>query len=128
LTLFLCVLWQRYYHQARVQAQFEHRAVTLADVLQSKLIGLLGALESISDLYSANLEGEGDRLFGVIAMFVRHPMSEFVLQALATIATNIALGLERLQAREALHESELRFRQLAEHIHEVFNLFEIVSQ
>jgi two-component system NtrC family sensor kinase len=62
----------------------------------------------------------GDRLFGVIAMFARHPLSEFVLQALATIATNIALGLERLQAREALRESELRFRQLAQHIHEVF--------
>jgi two-component system, NtrC family, sensor kinase len=67
----------------------------------------------------------GDRLFGVIAMFARHPLSEFVLQALATIATNIALGLERLQAREALRESELRFRQLAQHIHEVFYLFEV---
>jgi len=38
----------------------------------------------------------GDRLFGVIAMFARHALSEFILQALATIATNIALGLERL--------------------------------
>jgi hypothetical protein len=39
-------------------------------------------------------------------MFARHPLSKFVLQALATIATNIALGLERLQAREALRENE----------------------
>lgn len=70
----------------------------------------------------------GDRLFGVIAMFARHPSSKFVLQALATIATNIALGFERLQAREALRESELRFRQLVEHIHEVFYLFEVESQ
>jgi len=70
----------------------------------------------------------GDRLFGVIAMFARHPLSKFVLQALATIATNIPLGLERLQAREALRESELRFRQLVEHIHEVFYLFEVESQ
>jgi two-component system, NtrC family, sensor kinase len=67
----------------------------------------------------------GDCLFGVIAMFARHPLSEFVLQALATIATNIAFGLERLQARETLRESELRFRQLAQHIHEVFYLFEV---
>jgi PAS domain S-box-containing protein len=58
LTLFVCVLWQRYYHQARVQAEFEHRAVILADVLQSKLIGLLEALESIGDLYSASTEVE----------------------------------------------------------------------
>ena len=58
LTLFLCVLWQRYYHQARVQAEFEHRAVILADVLQSKLVGHLEALESIGDLYSASTEVE----------------------------------------------------------------------
>jgi PAS domain S-box-containing protein len=70
----------------------------------------------------------GDRLVGVIALFARHQLSDVVLQALATIANNIALSLERLHAREALRESELRFRQLTEHIHEVFYLYESVSE
>ncbi|MGE3541929.1 MAG: response regulator [Candidatus Tectimicrobiota bacterium] len=69
----------------------------------------------------------GDRLVGVIAMFARQALSPFVLQGLGSIATTIALGLERLQARQALRESELRFRQLTEHLHEVFYLFEIES-
>jgi PAS domain S-box-containing protein len=66
----------------------------------------------------------GDHLVGVIAMFARHPLSDFVLQALEGIANSIALGLEDLHARQALLESELRFRQLAEHIHEVFYLYD----
>ena len=41
-----------------MQAEFEYRAVVLSDVLQSKLIGLLEVLESISDLYGASTEVE----------------------------------------------------------------------
>jgi len=35
---------------------------------------------------------------------------------------------ERQRAEEAFRESELRFRQLAEHIHEIFYLFEVESE
>lgn len=70
----------------------------------------------------------GDRLFGVIAMFAAYPLSDFVLQALRNLTSFIAFGLERLYAREALSESELRFRQLTEHLHEVFYLADIDSQ
>jgi GAF domain-containing protein/DNA-binding response OmpR family regulator len=61
-----------------------------------------------------------DRLVGVIAMFARHPLTEATLEAIAAVANSIALSVERLQAREKLQESEQRFRQLTEHIHEIF--------
>jgi hypothetical protein len=59
-------------------------------------------------------------LVGVVAMFTRHPMTDATLEAIAAVANSIALSVERLHARDALHESELRFHQLTEHIHEAF--------
>jgi PAS domain S-box-containing protein len=46
---------------------------------------------------------------------------------LESVANNIAFGLEHLHAQEALGESEGRFRQLAEHMLEVFYLFDAES-
>ncbi|MEA3212319.1 MAG: hypothetical protein QOE70_5376, partial [Chthoniobacter sp.] len=43
-----------------------------------------------------------DRVVGVMAMFARHPLSEVTLEALATIANNIALGIENKRAEEEL--------------------------
>jgi PAS domain S-box-containing protein len=56
-----------------------------------------------------------DRLIGVMAMFARHPLSEDVLEALATIAAPIAQGIERKRAEQALRESDERFRSAFDH-------------
>ena len=45
-----------------------------------------------------------DRLVGVVAMFARKPFTEATLQALASVANGIALGIERKQAEERLRE------------------------
>ena len=41
-----------------------------------------------------------DRLIGVIAMFARHTLNDVTLQAMATIANGIAIGIERLRMQE----------------------------
>lgn len=43
-----------------------------------------------------------DHVTGVIAIFARHPLDEVTLQALATVANSIALGIERLHVQEEL--------------------------
>ncbi|MBD2163967.1 PAS domain S-box protein [Calothrix membranacea FACHB-236] len=53
-------------------------------------------------------------LVGVIAMFARHPLTELTLDALKLSANEIALGIKRLQAEEALHKSEGKYRHLVE--------------
>ncbi|MBI3795886.1 MAG: PAS domain S-box protein, partial [Deltaproteobacteria bacterium] len=53
-------------------------------------------------------------LVGVVAMFARQPLTEFTLKALAAVADEIALGIERKQAEEALRANERRFRALIE--------------
>lgn len=45
-----------------------------------------------------------DRLVGVVAMFARKPLTDATLQALASVANGIALGIERKQAEERLKE------------------------
>jgi PAS domain S-box-containing protein len=61
-----------------------------------------------------------DSLVGVIALLSRKPASEDLLGVLASVADSLAQGIERWRAEERLHESERRFRQLAENIREVF--------
>jgi PAS domain S-box-containing protein len=56
------------------------------------------------------------RVLGVMAMFARRPLSEFTLDALASVAEKIAIGLDRKRAEEALRESEARFRSLFENV------------
>lgn len=46
-----------------------------------------------------------DRLVGVLAKFARHPLTETCLQALASVADRIALGIERKRAEEELQEA-----------------------
>src|SRR5712691_7878909 len=52
-----------------------------------------------------------ERVLGVMAMFARHPLSEFVPKALASVASAVAVGVERKRAEEALRQSEERLRQ-----------------
>src|SRR5438046_6425668 len=46
-----------------------------------------------------------DRVLGVMAMFARQPLPEFVPQALASVASAVAVGIERKRAEEALRQS-----------------------
>ena len=48
------------------------------------------------------------RTVGVIALFSKKPMTEAVLAALASVADEIAVGVERQRAEEALWDSEMR--------------------
>jgi serine phosphatase RsbU (regulator of sigma subunit)/putative methionine-R-sulfoxide reductase with GAF domain len=43
-----------------------------------------------------------DRLVGVMAMFARRPLSEATLDVMASVANEIAVGIERIQAEEEL--------------------------
>src|SRR5438477_7384470 len=52
-----------------------------------------------------------DRELGVVAMFAWHPLSEFLPKALASMASAVAVGVERKRAEEALRQSEERLRQ-----------------
>lgn len=52
-----------------------------------------------------------ERVLGLMAMFARHPLSEFVPKALASVASALAVGIERKRAEGALRSSEERLRQ-----------------
>jgi PAS domain S-box-containing protein len=56
-----------------------------------------------------------DRLVGVVALFARQPLSEETLQALGSIADEIALGIDRRRAGEALRASEERYHAAFAH-------------
>ncbi|HEX4614140.1 MAG TPA: PAS domain S-box protein [Urbifossiella sp.] len=45
-----------------------------------------------------------DRLVGVMAMFARQPLSEMTLAAMASVADEIAVGIERKVGEERLHQ------------------------
>ncbi|HEY9812844.1 MAG TPA: ATP-binding protein, partial [Candidatus Sericytochromatia bacterium] len=61
-----------------------------------------------------------ERLFGVIAMFARQSLPAITLEAMASVANNIALRIKSKQTELALQESEERFRQMAENVRQVF--------
>lgn len=60
-----------------------------------------------------------ERLVGAIALFARQPLPEVTLQAIASVANNIAFGIQSKWIESQLQESEQRFRQMAENIREV---------
>ncbi len=49
---------------------------------------------------------DDERLVGVMGMFARHPLSEAALQAMATMATGVALGIERKRAEDELRRAK----------------------
>ena len=55
-----------------------------------------------------------DRLVGVLGMFAREPLSDVTLQALESVASGIAMSIDRKRAEQALIASEAKFRRLAE--------------
>lgn len=61
-----------------------------------------------------------NRLVGVMAMFARHPLSEATLEAMASVANGVALGIERKRSQERLQEQlierkKAEVRLVAEH-------------
>jgi PAS domain S-box-containing protein len=58
------------------------------------------------------------QLIGVMALFARQPLSEFILTALRSAADTIAVGIKRKTAEEAVQESEERLRQITENTDE----------
>jgi PAS domain S-box-containing protein len=61
-----------------------------------------------------------DHLVGVMAVFSRKPLSQNTLDAMGSVAQNIAVGVQRQMALSDLRRSEERFRELAENINEIF--------
>lgn len=57
-----------------------------------------------------------DRLVGVLVMFARKSVNEFIFRALASAADIIALGIARNQAEETLRMSERKYRMLLENL------------
>jgi PAS domain S-box-containing protein len=53
-----------------------------------------------------------DHLAGVMALFARQPLSDATLQAMAAVADQIALGIERKRAEEALRFAEQRLQHV----------------
>ncbi len=54
------------------------------------------------------------RVVGAIAVFARHYLTPADLEAIASVADRLAVGLDRLQAENALQESEARYRAVVE--------------
>ncbi len=68
-----------------------------------------------------------DRLVGVAALFARKPLADSVLKALASVADEIALGIERKRTEEALRASEEQFRIAAENASDVIIVRDLVT-
>jgi PAS domain-containing protein len=66
----------------------------------------------------------GDRLVGVCALFARHTLTDTILQALASISNNIALGIERHRTAEELRASQKKFQDLFESTHDAMMISE----
>ncbi len=52
------------------------------------------------------------RLVGVMGMFCRHPLSDSVLDVMASVANTIAVGIDRKRAEEALREREAHLQTI----------------
>ncbi len=60
-----------------------------------------------------------DRVVGLLAVFVSHDLSDTVLRTMASVARQIALGIERIRTGGALKESEARYRILAGQLEQI---------
>ena len=61
-----------------------------------------------------------DRVIGVVALFARQPLSNATLQALGSVADQIAVGIERKYAEEATQEATRRTTRILESITDAF--------
>ena len=67
-----------------------------------------------------------DRLVGLMSIFSRKPLTEAIIQEMASVANGIALCIERKRSAEALDASEVKYRSVVENIKEV--IFQIDQQ
>ncbi len=56
----------------------------------------------------------GDRVVGVLAMFSREKIDSDAVEALKSVSTAIALGIQRKRAEDEVRQSEERYRSLTE--------------
>jgi signal transduction histidine kinase len=49
-----------------------------------------------------------DGLLGVMALFARHPLDDSTLEALGAVASEVALGIQRLRAEERIRTAHRR--------------------
>ncbi len=66
-----------------------------------------------------------DRVVGVMALFARHPLTTFVLDAMSSIANAVALGIDHKHSEEErnrllIHEKHARAAELALQVRNVF--------
>ncbi|MDA3789365.1 MAG: transporter substrate-binding domain-containing protein [Desulfobacula sp.] len=61
-----------------------------------------------------------DKIVGVMALFARHPLTEYASKSLASAADGIAMGVERKQYEEALSLSQTRLKTLVKTIPDLF--------
>lgn len=57
-----------------------------------------------------------DRVVGVMALFADRPLTEAALHAMASVADEIALGIDRARAAEELRQSEARIRSILDNM------------
>jgi signal transduction histidine kinase len=67
----------------------------------------------------------GDRVVGVMALFARHPLTTFVLDAMSSIANAVALGIDHKHFEEErdrllIHEQHARAAELALEVRNAF--------
>jgi len=60
-----------------------------------------------------------DRLVGLMSIFSKSPLTEAIIQEMASVANGIALCIERKRSAEALDASEIKYRSVVENIKEV---------
>ncbi|MBM4053132.1 MAG: PAS domain S-box protein [Planctomycetes bacterium] len=58
----------------------------------------------------------GGRVFGVVALFTKNELNNFVVRALASVADIISLGIDRERNVDALRTSENKYRVLLENL------------
>lgn len=66
-----------------------------------------------------------DRVVGVLELFARKAFTKTVIDALAVVANQIALGIDRKLQEVALEVNEERFRELTEHIGQVLWMMDV---
>ena len=55
----------------------------------------------------------GGTVVGVLALFARHPLTAYDVEALGSVATTLSIGIQRTQGEEALRENERNLRRRA---------------